>query len=236
MSCPEYQWLSRAAIPPGRWDLRMIGWSLTHRARPEDLDAAPVVLDWRSDGRIKDWEVLTSRKEVVAVGVEDPATRSMLLSTGFGDALPMEIGLLELGARLFRLRGLADTLPRLRRAGPVVLDLLYRDGELAGQRLGLHPREFALLWRLAETAWRGVSRQELLTDVWRLDHVPETNTLEVHVSRLRAKLAVSGVDWLVETLPEGGYRLGLSPGTASLASPGTARQSERDAGQGGVIG
>ena len=48
---------------------------------------------------------------------------------------------------------------------------------------------------------------ELLYDVWRLSFRPETNSLAVHISRLRAKLRTSGVDGLVETLPGGAYRL-----------------------------
>nr|WP_237452290.1 winged helix-turn-helix domain-containing protein [Qipengyuania algicida] len=49
---------------------------------------------------------------------------------------------------------------------------------------------------------------ELLSDVWRLEHIPETNSLKVHVSRLRAKLGIDHAAWLNETVPQGGYRLG----------------------------
>ena len=52
-----------------------------------------------------------------------------------------------------------------------------------------------------------VTRARLLHDVWRLDFEPGTNSLEVHVSRLRAKLAAAGIVGLVETDPRGGYRL-----------------------------
>ena len=48
----------------------------------------------------------------------------------------------------------------------------------------------------------------MLADVWRMEHLPETNSLEVHVSRLRAKLAISRCGWLVATHPDGGYQLG----------------------------
>lgn len=115
-------------------------------------------------------------------------------------------------------------LPRRRRVGPVTLDLLHRDGTVGGARLGLHPREFALLWRLAETPWRRVTRRELLADVWRLEHMPETNSLEVHVSRLRAKLAVSGAGWLVVTDPRGGYRIAAHPGPGFHAFSSARRE------------
>ena len=48
---------------------------------------------------------------------------------------------------------------------------------------------------------------QALRDVWRISQEPETNSVEVHVSRLRAKLALSGCGELIETVPEGGYRV-----------------------------
>jgi hypothetical protein len=50
----------------------------------------------------------------------------------------------------------------------------------------------------------------LLRDVWRMAFRPETNSLAVHISRLRAKLRVAGLDGLIETLPDGAYRLGAT--------------------------
>ncbi|MDE2436703.1 MAG: winged helix-turn-helix domain-containing protein, partial [Sphingomonadales bacterium] len=78
------------------------------------------------------------------------------------------------------------------------------------------PREFDLLWRLAEAPGSAVSAEALLNDVWRLSFRPETNSLAVHVSRLRAKLRLAGLDGLIETLPDGSYRLAL--GAARLGS------------------
>lgn len=98
-------------------------------------------------------------------------------------------------------------MPRQLRAGPVLLDLFHRDAKLRDRWLYLHPREFGLLWRLAETPRTALSRRTLLADVWRLRHEPETNTLEVHVFRLRRKLSAYGVERLVVTDPDGGYRL-----------------------------
>lgn len=101
----------------------------------------------------------------------------------------------------------AGLMPRQLRAGPVLLDLFHRDAKLCDRWLYLHPREFGLLWRLAETPRTALSRRTLLSDVWRLRHEPETNTLEVHVFRLRRKLSAYGVERLVVTDPAGGYRL-----------------------------
>lgn len=97
--------------------------------------------------------------------------------------------------------------PRQLQAGPVLLDLIYRDAHLHEAWLRLHPREFGLLWRLAETPRTRLCRATLLRDVWRVHHDPPTNTLEVHVFRLRRKLAVFGMEQLVATAPQGGYLL-----------------------------
>lgn len=102
--------------------------------------------------------------------------------------------------------------PRQMRAGPVVLDLIHRDARLREAWLYLHPREFGLLWRLAETPRTPLTRTTLLRDVWRLRHEPPTNTLEVHVFRLRRKLAAVGIERLVVTDPAGGYRLDADVG------------------------
>lgn len=96
-------------------------------------------------------------------------------------------------------------LPRYCEAGPATLDLFHRDAFIEGRWMGLSPREFALLWRLAETPGKPVSRRTLLADVWRVRHEPATNSVEVHVSRLRTKLAAFGLRSLVATGPQGGY-------------------------------
>ena len=103
-------------------------------------------------------------------------------------------------------------MPRHVRAGPVMLDLFHRDGNVAGDWLGLHPREFELLWRLAESPRQRLSRRRLLAEVWRINHDPETNRVEVHVARVRAKLRVFGLSWLIATDPEGGYLLNADAG------------------------
>lgn len=209
MSLPVFFWLSSAPVPPARWDLRHIGWSLDGPVQGSMVDGRhPALLDWREFGRPEDWIAIRRPETVIAVGVDEPEARASLIASGFGDAVGTQIALVELGARLIKLEAFAKSLPRKRKVGPVVLDIFYRDGQVGGSWLGLHPREFALLWRLAETPYTPVSRRQLLADVWRMEHPPETNSLEVHVSRLRAKLAISRCGWLVQTHPDGGYQLG----------------------------
>ncbi|MDG5747640.1 winged helix-turn-helix domain-containing protein [Qipengyuania sp. XHP0207] len=209
MSLPSFIWLSRACRPPARWDLRLLAWTRAPAAGCRSVDGGvPCVLDWRAGERPRDWGEIRHPATVVVVGADDARDRTRLLDAGFGDAVGMNIALVELASRLIRLKAFARSMPRERRAGPLVLDLFYRDARAGDRWLGLHPREFALLWRLAETPFARLSRRELLADVWRMEHVPETNSLEVHVSRLRAKLAISHCAWLVRTHPDGGYQLG----------------------------
>jgi two-component system OmpR family response regulator len=123
------------------------------------------------------------------------------------EAPPAGCDLRLLGWHLSRAVAVGELLPRRRAVGPLTLDLVHRDACIGGGWLHLHPREFALLWRLADRPGARVTRGELCRDVWRLRHEPETNSVEVHVSRLRAKLSAAGCGSLIETDPLGGYRL-----------------------------
>jgi len=147
------------------------------------------------------------RKWMAMLDVADAQERARLLRLGFGDAVRPGMPIEEFEQRLLRLVERAQALPRHRRHGSLRLDLLAREAFVAGRGVGLHPREFALLWRLADQPGEAVSPAELLGDIWRLAFRPETNSLAVHVSRLRAKLRLSGVDRLIETMPDGSYRL-----------------------------
>ncbi|OGS52458.1 MAG: hypothetical protein A3J40_04030 [Erythrobacter sp. RIFCSPHIGHO2_12_FULL_63_10] len=103
-------------------------------------------------------------------------------------------------------------LPRFREAGDATLDLLHRDGRVEDRWLGLHPREFELLWRLAERPGERLTKRQLLAEVWHLHHIPETNSVAVHVARVRAKLETFGLSHILVTHPNGGYYLDAPPG------------------------
>lgn len=98
-------------------------------------------------------------------------------------------------------------IPRFRDAGDVTLDLFHRDGRVEDRWLGFHPREFALVWRLAQHPGERMTRRQLLAEVWRIDFDPETNSVAVHVARVRAKLEPFGFARLIATHAEGGYFL-----------------------------
>lgn len=218
-----FHWLSAMQIPAA-YDLRRRGWCMAERAAARSAaQPAPALapVDVAGEGRwsfLAPWLHRPLRQQVLILGVEDSRARACLLRLGFGDVAGADLALDEVEARTIRIAEQAALVPRDRRLGPLRLELAARDGYVDDRALGLHPREFALLWRLAETPGRIVSKRELLRDVWRLHHVPDTNSLAVHVSRLRAKLAVAGLPEVVQTAPCGGYFLKQQPGGAGALS------------------
>ena len=107
-------------------------------------------------------------------------------------------------------------IPRFRTVSDVTLDLFHRDGRIADSWLGLHPREFGLLWRLAEQPGVRITRKQLLSEVWRINFEPETNSVAVHVARVRAKLEPFGLARLIATHPQGGYFIDCPADDAGL--------------------
>lgn len=221
-----FRWLSGRELP-ARFDLRRRDWHLLDDARFRRTEAPGLSLVEPGGIGANDWlALLCSARQIRAraclLGVEDPDDRARFLRLGFGEVVGRDLSLAELDARLRRVAERDAMLPRTQSVGSLTLDLLSRDGLVAGRRLGLHPREFALLWRLAESPGTPVPPQLLLTDVWHLSFRPETNSLAVHVSRLRAKLRLAGLDGLVETAPGGAYRLAAPPGRALPLAPARA--------------
>jgi len=196
----------RAGEIPHQWDLRRHGWHVCTCGDGGQQQCGHVTL---FDGRhlpANGCELPAARRLIV-LGVEDSELRARLLALGCGDVPGPATGLAELAARVRRVAAAACSLPRALHVGPLLLDLLHRDARRGPTWLGLHPREFGLLWRLAEAPGTPVTRRTLLQDVWRIHHEPDTNSVEVHVSRLRGKLALAGCADLVRTASTGGYRL-----------------------------
>ena len=207
----QFRWFSAGPVPAA-YDLRRLGWHLLEEHRAPSSEKAHALLGRPKELPLGQWlkmagATATERKWMMMLEVSDTGERARMLRLGFGDALDFGASLEELEYRVIRLTHFAQSLPRYRYHGAMQFDLLSREGFVAGRALGLHPREFALLWRLADSPGEAVSARELLSDVWRLAFRPETNSLAVHISRLRAKLRLAGIDGVIETLPDGGYCL-----------------------------
>jgi len=85
--------------------------------------------------------------------------------------------------------------------------LLSRRVTRGGQRIELQPREFKLLEFLARHSDRVVTRTMLLENVWEYNFDPQTNVIDVHVSRLRSKIDKGFQLPLLHTVRGAGYRL-----------------------------
>ena len=92
------------------------------------------------------------------------------------------------------------------RVGELTLDPSTRAVRLAGRRIELAAKEFALLQALAEQPTRVYRKQELLRDVWGYLSPGNTRTLDAHAYRLRRKLQPSARPWIVNVRGVG-YKL-----------------------------
>lgn len=87
------------------------------------------------------------------------------------------------------------------------VDLLSREVSRAGQRIELQAREFRLLEYLLRNKGRVVTRTMLLENVWDYTFDPQTNLIDVHISRLRQKIEKNFNGALIETVRGAGYRM-----------------------------
>jgi two-component system OmpR family response regulator len=87
------------------------------------------------------------------------------------------------------------------------MDLLARRVRRGGQSVDLNPREFALLEYLLRNQGQVVTRTMLLENVWDYHFDPQTNIIDVHISRLRQKVDKGFDKPLIHTVRGAGYRL-----------------------------
>ena len=91
--------------------------------------------------------------------------------------------------------------------GDLEMDLLARTVHRGGDKIELQPREFRLLEYLMRHAGQVVTRTMLLEKVWDYHFDPQTNVIDVHISRLRAKIDRDYATPLLHTVRGSGYRL-----------------------------
>ncbi|MEL6373378.1 MAG: response regulator transcription factor [Pseudomonadota bacterium] len=89
--------------------------------------------------------------------------------------------------------------------GDLVLDRLSHKVTRAGQSIVLQPREFRLLEYLMRNAGQVVTRTMLLEHVWDYHFDPQTNVIDVHISRLRGKIDKGFDTTLLHTVRGAGY-------------------------------
>ncbi|MEH6418197.1 response regulator transcription factor [Pseudomonas sp. CGJS7] len=133
------------------------------------------------------------------------------LRAGADDYLVKPFAYAELSARLdsvLRRGNAGGSEPTRLRVADLELDLLSREARRGDKRIELQPREFRLLEYLMRQAERVVTRTMLLEAVWDYHFDPQTNVIDVHISRLRQKIDQGYPRPLLHTVRGAGYRLG----------------------------
>ena len=163
------------------------GLSVVRRARAADIEFPVLMLT--ALGRIED------RVDGLDAGADDYLVKPFAFS--------------ELSARINALarRKPLQPAPTVLAHGGIALDLSTREVTRDGEPVLLQPREFRLLQELLGNAGKIVTRTMFLERVWSYHFDPQTNIVETHISRLRAKLNQGGKPDLIETVRGAGYRL-----------------------------
>ncbi|MCG6859947.1 MAG: winged helix-turn-helix domain-containing protein [Chromatiaceae bacterium] len=131
------------------------------------------------------------------------------LRAGGDDYLVKPFAFSELHARLEALlrRGSGDAPETRFQVADLTLDMLARKVTRGGREIQLQPREFRLLEYLMRHAGQVVTRTMLLENVWDYHFDPQTNVIDVHISRLRAKIDRDFEAPLLHTVRGAGYIL-----------------------------
>ena len=131
------------------------------------------------------------------------------LQAGGDDYLIKPFAFAELLARCEALTRRSENEPTVTklRVADLELDLLSRQVKRAGQVLELQPREYRLLEYLMRHNGQVVTRTMLLEGVWDYHFDPQTNVIDVHISRLRGKIDKAFPTPLLHTVRGAGYCL-----------------------------
>ena len=180
----------------------------------EAFDA--IILDRMLPGGIDGLKILETLRGqnnatpvLILSALADVNERVKGLKAGGDDYLTKPFAFAELLARVEALarRGKAEGPTTKLVTEDLEMDLLTRQVRRAGQKIDLQPREFRLLEFLMRHAGQVVTRTMLLEGVWDYHFDPQTNVIDVHVSRLRQKVDKPFKIPLIQTIRNAGYTL-----------------------------
>ncbi len=146
---------------------------------------------------------------LILSALSDVDERVKGLRAGGDDYLGKPYAFSELLARVENLgRRPADKPLETRlKAADLEIDILTRNVTRAGKPILLQPREFKLLEYLVRNAGHIVTRTMLLENVWDYHFDPQTNVIDVHVSRLRSKIDKGFDEPILQTVRGAGYMI-----------------------------
>ncbi len=182
------------------WDVIILD-----RMLPNGFDGLQILQTLRALGKQTPVLVLS------ALSATDERVRG--LKAGCDDYLTKPFAFSELAARLEALvrRAQLPAPTREMHLADLRLNLITRSADRAGQPLALQPREFRLLAFLMQHAHQIVTRTMLLESVWDYRFDPQTNVIDVHISRLRGKVDKGFDAPLIHTVRGVGYSLSDKP-------------------------
>jgi two-component system, OmpR family, response regulator len=173
------------------------------RMLPGGVDGLAIIEALRKTGNKTPILILSALAEV------DERIRG--LRAGGDDYLTKPFAFGELAARLDALirrsQGVGDQVALA--VDDLKMDLLSRQVTRSGKPIALQPREFKLLEYLMRHAQQVVTRTMLLENVWEYHFDPQTNVIDVHISKLRHKIDSGFKVPLFHTIRGAGYRLGV---------------------------
>lgn len=131
------------------------------------------------------------------------------LNAGGDDYLVKPYALAELTARVEALARRRDMgqVQTVLKVGDLEMDLISRVVRRGDVEIDLQPREFQLLEFLMRNGGQSVTRTMLLEKVWEYHFDPQTNVIDVHISRLRSKIDKGFEHPMLQTVRGAGYRL-----------------------------
>jgi len=187
--------LGLAAASEGPYDVLVVDRMMPH------VDGLTMVETLRRQGDQTPVLFLSALGEI-----EDRVTG---LKAGGDDYLVKPYAFAELIARVEALARRRETgsVQTLLRVGDLEMDLIGRTVRREGKEIDLQPREFQLLEYLMRNAGQSVTRTMLLEKVWEYHFDPQTNVIDVHVSRLRSKIDKGFEHAMLQTVRGAGYRL-----------------------------
>ncbi len=132
------------------------------------------------------------------------------LKAGADDYLPKPYSFIELLARLeslIRRNKGSSSDPYVLKVEDLIMDIKRYKVTRAGRQINLKPTEFKILQYLMSNAGQIVTKTMLIDYVWGYDFYPQTNVVEVHISRLRSKIDKGFDRQLIKTVKGMGYKI-----------------------------